>query len=125
MSQHDSASTVQTSEAIDETPADTTVSQTQVTTPQVDPPAFPKGLVVVSGSRPPYPVDALRAGIQGEVVLMVSVDANGHPVDVSIVASSGNRSLDRAARQHVLKYWTFQATGVPQSARLPIRFSLQ
>jgi protein TonB len=84
----------------------------------------PDGVVVLSGTRPDYPRDALRDGIQGEVLLLVSIDGQGHPTAVIVSKSSGDRRLDIAARKHVLAAWRFEATGHNQSATLPIRFKL-
>jgi len=91
--------------------------------PPAKPPG-PDGVVVISAPRPPYPRDALRAGIEGTVVLRIAIDANGKPTDVSIEKSSGNRDLDREAMSHVKRKWRFQATGYPQLARLPVAFSI-
>ena len=128
------------------TPAPTAVVATEVevaTTPNVvqGPPADPgpptpdpapsnaeptinDAVVVVSGPRPKYPIEALRSQIQGEVVLIVDIDGAGKPTAVRIERSSGDRSLDREARSTVLRSWRFQATGSAQRARLPIRFAL-
>ncbi|MGR4895880.1 energy transducer TonB [Stenotrophomonas sp. LARHCG68] len=57
---------------------------------------------------PTYPIDALRAGIEGTVLLRVLVGQDGKPLEVSIERSSGNRSLDNAARTQVLRRWQFQ-----------------
>lgn len=57
---------------------------------------------------PAYPRDALRDAIEGTVLLKVLVDVDGRPLDVQIERSSGNRSLDRAAREQVLQRWRFR-----------------
>jgi protein TonB len=57
---------------------------------------------------PSYPRDALRDAIEGTVMLRVLVDVDGRPLDVQIEHSSGNRSLDRAAREQVLQRWRFR-----------------
>ncbi len=57
---------------------------------------------------PTYPIDALRAGIEGTVLLRVLVGEDGAPLEVSVERSSGNRSLDAAARNQVLRRWKFQ-----------------
>jgi protein TonB len=57
---------------------------------------------------PSYPRDALRDGVEGTVLLKVLVDVDGRPLDVQIERSSGNRSLDRAAREQVLQRWRFR-----------------
>lgn len=79
---------------------------------------------------PPYPRDAARAGAQGTVMLKILVDTDGTPLEVSIQESSGNKSLDRQARQHVLKHWRFEPAvrdGRPVQAYglVPIAFTLQ
>lgn len=60
-----------------------------------------------SNPRPAYPRDALRDGLQGTVMLRVLVDEQGRPVEVSVETSSGHRVLDRAAREQVLRRWSF------------------
>lgn len=57
---------------------------------------------------PAYPRDELVANIQGTVLLQVLVDVDGKPLDVSVYKSSGNRHLDRAAQQQVLRHWSFR-----------------
>ncbi|MGB3392083.1 MAG: energy transducer TonB [Stenotrophomonas sp.] len=78
---------------------------------------------------PAYPRDALLAGIQGTVTLRVLVGEDGTPLEVSIEHSSGNRSLDNAARMQVLRRWKFQPAidnGRPVQAQglIPVDFKL-
>ena len=47
-------------------------------------------------------------GAQGTVTLRVLVDVDGSPLEVRVERSSGNRSLDNAARNQVLRQWKFQ-----------------
>lgn len=87
-------------------------------------------LEYVSASSPRYPLNELRNGVQGTVVLRVLVDIDGTPVDVTVETSSGNRNLDRAALQHVLKTWRFKPAmrdgqAVQAYGLVPIAFSLQ
>jgi periplasmic protein TonB len=87
-------------------------------------------LEYVRATSPRYPINELRSGIEGTVVLRVLVDIDGTPADVTIETSSGNRNLDRAALQHVLKTWRFkpamQNGQVVQAYGLvPVAFSLQ
>ena len=107
----------------------------QAVTASAEPSIEPSG--PVSGVRleyanapsPPYPIDALRAGLEGVVMLQILVDTDGRPLEVSIHKSSGHRMLDEAARRFVLKRWTFtpamkdgravQAIGI-----VPIDFNL-
>lgn len=78
---------------------------------------------------PAYPRDALRVGAQGTVTLRVLVGVDGSPLEVSVERSSGNRSLDNAARAQVLRQWKFQPatdSGRPVQAYglVPVDFKL-
>ena len=78
---------------------------------------------------PAYPRAALRAGLEGTVMLQVLVGVDGRPLDVMVVASSGHRQLDETARRHVLQRWTFRPAtrdGQPVQAvgLVPIAFGL-
>ena len=78
---------------------------------------------------PAYPRDALREGLEGTVLLRVLVDEAGRPVEVSIATGSGHRTLDRAAREQVLRHWTFvpaQRNGRPVRAigTVPVAFRI-
>ena len=77
---------------------------------------------------PQYPPSALRAGIQGTVILVVDVDANGNVTNVSVEKSSRNRDLDRAAMQ-AARRWRFNPSivnGQPAAGRVrvPVDFNL-
>lgn len=83
----------------------------------------------LNAPAPAYPRDALLAGAQGTVTLRVLVDVDGSPLDVSVEHSSGNRSLDNAARSQVLRRWKFQPAtdgGRPVQAYglIPVDFKL-
>lgn len=87
-------------------------------------------LEYASAPAPTYPRDELMAGREGTVLLQVLVDVDGTPLEVSIHTSSGNKRLDRAAQQQVLRHWTFRPAmrdGRPIQAigLVPIDFSLQ
>ncbi|MGN6512928.1 MAG: energy transducer TonB, partial [Lysobacteraceae bacterium] len=78
---------------------------------------------------PAYPRDALRDGIEGSVLLKVLVDVDGRPLDVQVARSSGNRSLDRAAREQVLRQWRFRPAmrdgrAVQAIGLVPVEFRL-
>jgi TonB family protein len=51
------------------------------------------------GNEPAYPALLKAQGIEGDVLLSVSIDARGQVTSVSIVQSSGQADFDRAARQ--------------------------
>ncbi|WP_454829909.1 energy transducer TonB [Pseudoxanthomonas wuyuanensis] len=98
--------------------------------PDVSPMMMGAQLRYAKAPAPPYPRDAARAGAQGTVMLKILVDTDGTPLEVSIQESSGNKSLDRQARQHVLKHWRFEPAvrdGRPVQAYglVPIAFTLQ
>ena len=78
---------------------------------------------------PPYPALAEKRRMQGTVVLMILVDAQGNPIEVTIEQSSGSSLLDEAARKFIQARWRFvpaQMDGTPISAyaRVPIKFTL-
>ncbi|MEL1263865.1 TonB family protein [Pseudoxanthomonas putridarboris] len=115
-------------EAVIETPAESTgdVAGPAITTG----PIASASLEYVKASAPRYPIAEIRNGVQGTVMLRVLVDTDGTPIDVQIEKSSGNRNLDKEARQHVLRTWRFKPAlrdGVPVQAYglVPIDFSLQ
>ena len=79
--------------------------------------------------EPNYPAAALRRGMEGVVILLVTVDAEGRVTRVRVLESSGYGLLDRAAQDGVRK-WRFDPASengkaVPGAARVPIRFRLQ
>lgn len=87
-------------------------------------------LQYVTAPPPPYPRAEQRGNVQGTVTLRILVDVDGKPLEVSVETSSGNRNLDRAASQQVLKYWTFKpavrnGVNVQAYGLVPISFSLQ
>lgn len=100
----------------------TVVDDTVVTNPIATPPMTDAGdhdiapqpprvgvqLEYAQAPAPAYPRDALRDGVEGTVLLKVLVDVDGRPLDVQVERSSGNRSLDRAARDQVLQRWRFR-----------------
>ena len=79
---------------------------------------------------PDYPAAALRAGITGQVVLLVDIDAQGKVVNVRVEKSSRNRDLDRAAMDAPRrKHWHFhpgteKGVPVPSTVRVPVDFTL-
>lgn len=86
-------------------------------------------LAYASAPAPAYPRNALRDGTEGTVILEVTVDENGKPIDVVIATSSGSRELDRAAREQVLRAWRFQPAmqdghAVRAIGRVPVNFTL-
>ncbi|NDK39657.1 energy transducer TonB [Pseudoxanthomonas gei] len=79
---------------------------------------------------PPYPREAFRDGLQGQVLLKILVDADGRPLEVVVSTSSGHRVLDEAARRFVLKNWRFKPAlrdghAVQAYGMVPINFTLE
>ena len=99
----------------------------------VEPPTHPIAAVrleYASAPPPAYPRDALRIRAEGTVLLQVLVDRDGRPLDVQVQSSSGNRSLDEAARKHVLKRWMFrpamqEGRAVQAIGLVPVAFTLR
>ena len=104
--------------------------------PVVDPgpvdtgPVSVGSLAYVTATAPPYPRSEALSGIGGTVLLKILVDVDGRPLEVVVLESSGNRNLDRSAREHVRKHWLFQPAmrdGKPVQAygKVPVVFSMQ
>ncbi len=55
-------------------------------------------------TRPRYPVEELRRGIEGKVGVRVLYNPCGDVRDVWIIATSGNRNLDRATMKEALRW---------------------
>jgi periplasmic protein TonB len=77
-----------------------------------------------------FPAQAIRAHMEGTVLLLVLVDENGKPVQVKVEQSSGYPVLDKSAREQVLAAWQFQPAvmnghAVKAWARVPVSFALQ
>ncbi|MBO9661956.1 energy transducer TonB [Dokdonella sp.] len=53
---------------------------------------------------PEYPAAAFRAGQEGRVDVLVTITADGRPVDARVYQSSGTPSLDEASVATALKY---------------------
>ena len=79
--------------------------------------------------KPPYPEEARRKGMEGEVVLRVEVLANGWVGQIEVKRSSGHEILDRSALSTV-KQWKFipankENGSIPCWVNIPIKFQLQ
>ena len=75
-----------------------------------------------------YPVESLRKGEAGSVIIRVRIDAAGEPVDAKIEQSSGFRNLDRAARQAVMR-WRYapkvaNGSAVESEILVPVDFKI-
>ncbi len=114
-------------------PVDATSSESSVDSTSIAPPSGPVSsshLRYVKAPPPPYPRAELMQGTQGSVLLRVLVGIDGSPLEVTIEKSSGNRNLDRSAREQVLKRWKFEpalqdGVAVQAYGLVPIDFKLQ
>ena len=84
--------------------------------------------VPISQPPPIYPRNAMLMSHEGRVRVRVDIGADGVPTDSSVVESSGDRDLDRAAMQAVRR-WRFKpatAHGAPVASNVtvPIEFKL-
>jgi periplasmic protein TonB len=78
---------------------------------------------------PRYPSIARRRGIEGRVVLRVQVDAEGHPAQVVVLASSSHEVLDKAALR-ALRKWRFEPAkragiAIAGQVDVPVSFRLR
>jgi protein TonB len=86
-------------------------------------------LVPIASPAPPYPPGAINDGSTGTVLLELVIGTDGRVLAVHVVHSSGDRRLDAAARDQVLRNWRFEPAmrdGKPVEAlgRVPIVFRL-
>lgn len=77
-----------------------------------------------SCAKPNYPADAAAANIQGTVTLRFMVETNGQASASEVVTSSGNTSLDEAARLAIAKCTFTPGTlnGKPQRGWTQVRY---
>ena len=97
--------------------------------PQPSQPAVPAPTQPMAQDTPPpdYPPEYACKQIGGTALLDVSLAANGYPVKIDVVQSSGTRALDDLAVTAV-KEWKFRpATNrgrpVPSRLQVPVKFT--
>lgn len=73
---------------------------------------------------PPYPSEARRRGIEGNVMLRVEVSERGQPNLPRIESSSGSSSLDRAAVDWIRARWRWEP-GPVRHYRIPICYQIR
>jgi TonB family protein len=78
---------------------------------------------VLAWTDPPYPPQARQQGIEGVVVVRLTVDTEGRPQNVRVGRSSGQALLDDAAVAHVAKARFSPGTrdGTPVAAAISFR----
>lgn len=77
---------------------------------------------------PTYPQSALSRYQEGEVLVNVEVQPDGHVGEVTVASSSGHKALDQAAI-HAIENWTFavdrlDGSPVPTFVEIPVSFHL-
>jgi len=77
-----------------------------------------------SCAKPMYPAEALAKRLQGTVTLQFKVEADGSVQDSKVMKSSGDASLDEAARVAIAKCTFTPATvnGRPKAAWAPVQY---
>lgn len=77
-----------------------------------------------SCAKPPYPAEALARRVEGTVTLRFRIEPNGSVSQSSVLKSSGDPSLDEAARVAIAKCTFTPATvnGKPQPAWVPVQY---
>lgn len=99
-----------------------------------EPPASFNGYPVLAGNaarsafsqlarQPLYPPEAIARGLQGEVLLLLFLDANGNVQAARVERSSGQLLLDQAA-VGAARQLKALPEGAPREAILPVRFKL-
>jgi protein TonB len=73
---------------------------------------------------PPYPRWARQQGVQGRLLVLVDVAANGTVSSVAVRETSGHPPLDRHAVDWLRQQWTW-APGAPRRFLVPLVFELQ
>ena len=71
-----------------------------------------------------YPADALKRGLEGEVVILVELGPEGRILGASIATGSGHQSLDDAAVRAVKKLGTLGPSSANRTILLPVRFKI-
>lgn len=92
---------------------------------EMDGPAKP----LASNAAPLYPPEALAAGLEGAVELLIKIDAGGKVVRVSVYRSSGLAAFDESALEAV-QQWEFEpahrnGVPVPSQARKLFNFEIR
>jgi protein TonB len=77
----------------------------------------------MSEAKVPYPEAARRAGVEGLVIVAITVDSDGNVTDAKIVSGPGY-GLEEAALQGIKKFRFKPATknGEPVSTELKYRY---
>jgi len=85
-------------------------------------------VALATNPHPVYPLQAMRAGEQGTVVVLAQVNVDGQVTDARVVRHSGSIILDRAAPNEVRR-WKFEPAlhngrPVVASVEVPVNYRL-
>jgi TonB family protein len=61
--------------------------------------------IISTHTLPPYPLEAIRSGQEGDTVLTVKIAPDGIPFATIVESSSGSAALDISAAKHVKGVW--------------------
>ncbi|MBA2271946.1 MAG: TonB family protein [Chthoniobacterales bacterium] len=95
--------------------------------PPASPPAGPTSMhaakvLAISAQRPEYPYQARRQRVTGSGVALLTVDARGHVIDVTMLRSTGSGILDQATISG-FRRWRFRP-GTVSRVQTPITYTL-
>jgi protein TonB len=97
--------------------------------PKLEPPPKPRGTSrppkVLNWTDPPYPEQARQQGVEGTVVLQLTVGADGLPGNVRVSRSSGHAALDEAAIAHVRRARFSSALKDGRAVPMPMTFRVK
>ena len=82
----------------------------------------------INNPHPPYPIIARKKGIEGSLILSVSVNKDGSVGNVIIKKSSGHKILDKVSKETIEKWLFVPAKRMGQTIKddiqVPIKFVL-
>ena len=82
----------------------------------------------INNPHPPYPIIARKKGIEGSLILSVSVNNDGSVGNVIIKKSSGHKILDKVSKETIEKWLFVPAKRMGQTIKddiqVPIKFVL-
>jgi len=91
------------------------------------PPVVVTEVLAVDTPPPTYPIEVACDDAGGEVVLQITIAAEGNPSEVRLVRSSGIDALDLAAHEAV-RGWRFKPAtrggqAIPKTIQVPVTFT--
>lgn len=119
-------------QVVAEAPADTVSTEPSEAAPSFPPPAAPPRNLQGSALRRAqasltehlyYPPEAIKRGLEGEVILLLQLSVEGRVVSASIARSSGHALLDQAALEAARRLGALP--GSPRQSLFPVSFHLE